>query len=89
MSQTVVPMKPLHISSKGSIVIDSVVDITIMSQISLKPFEVPAPVKIIDGKLHVNENVLEKDRIYSVMHNKQEYFIRRQKDATEIFQLND
>jgi len=89
MSQTTVSMKPLHVSANGTTVIDTVVNIEIMSQVFLKLFEVSAPVKIMNGKLHVNENMLEKDRIYSVTHNKQEYFIRRQKDATEIFQLND
>ena len=89
MSQDLVPMKPLHVSANANTVIDSVANIVTVSQVDLKQFEVPTPVKIMDGKLHVNENMLEKDRIYSVTHNKHEYFIRRHKGATEIFQLTD
>lgn len=89
MSQDLVPMKPLRVSANGNTVIESVADVVIISQVHLKQFEVPTPVKIMNGKLHVNENMLEKDRIYSVTHNKHEYFIRRHKGATEIFQLTD
>jgi len=89
MSQTLVPMKPISLSEYVNAVVHCVADIVTEWQVDLKEFKVTTPVEIVNGKLHVNENMLEKDKMYSVTHNKHEYFIRRHKGATEIFQLKD
>lgn len=57
--------------------------------VDLKEFDETAPVKIVNDKLQVNEKMLEEDKIYPVNHNGQEFFVRKHKGITEIFQLSD
>ena len=52
-----------------------------------KVFELNKPVMIINGKLRVNEKLLADNIIYSIMHKNQEYFVRKHKGATEVFQI--
>jgi len=87
MSQILIPITP---SENAKTIVNTVADIVTTLQVFLNVIEeVTKPVTIKKGKLQVNEKMLERNQIYSVTYNNQEYFIRRQKNATEIFQLVD
>ena len=87
MSQTLIPITP---SENAKTTVNTVADIVTTIQVFLEVIEeVTKPITIKKGKLQVNEKMLERNQIYSVTYNNQEYFIRRQKNATEIFQLVD
>jgi hypothetical protein len=70
------------ITGATNFIILSVINITMA-------FEDNTPVKIINGKLQVKENLLQENRIYSAIHKDQEFFVRRNKGITEIFQMVD
>jgi len=51
--------------------------------------EIHSPVKVEGDSLRIDEDRLVENRSYPIFYKGKEYFIRRKKDKTQIFQLKD
>lgn len=58
-------------------------------QLGTELFSASEPVTIVDGKLKVNENLLEENKTYPISFGGKEYFVRRHEGTTEIFQIKE
>jgi len=47
------------------------------------------PIQIVEGKLRINENALQEDKIYSIDNKGQVYYIQKSGNTTEVFQLSN
>ena len=51
--------------------------------------EIRNPVYVEGDKIRIDENSLEENHSYPIQYKGKEYFIRRKKDKTQIFELKD
>lgn len=51
--------------------------------------EIDYPVYVKGDKIRIDENSLEENRSYPIQYKGKEYFIRRKKDKTQIFEIKD
>jgi hypothetical protein len=88
MKQSLVIPDSTHTQIDAISLVAGAVGAIVTSEVFIrKVFDLNKPVMIVNNKLRVNEKLLADNMVYSIMHKNQEYFVRKHKGATEIFQI--
>jgi hypothetical protein len=52
-------------------------------------FHVERPVEVLNDEIRVNENQMIEDYIYPVRYKGEDYYLRKSKGTTELFQIEE